>query len=312
MSRQMGAMIDKLLSGVLQAYKPEGFIAEQIFTPLQAAQYTGKLGKLSNSHLRIQNTIVGGEGAARRIDVVVRGTDSFDIESHGLEGIVTDRDYKNVETPFDAEAEESLALGLALQIGKEKSIADTLSDTAVVTQNTTLSGTAQFNDYGNSDPLAKFATAQQTIEDAVGVKANIAIMNPAVRRVLRYHPAILEYVRGKVQPGANLSDAELADALEVDQILIGGAKYNSAKLGQTDVLANIWDKNVIFAVQAAAPQVGQITAGYRIGLSGKQPRRVAKEAQFNPEGSTKILCSDEYDYALTKAGALYLIKNAIA
>jgi len=314
MPTQMKAQIDKLLTGVLMSFRPVGFIADQVFAQVQHSQYSGKLGKLTNAHLRIQNTIMGGKGAARRIDVIVRSTDSFEIESHGLEGLVTPRDEKNVEDPFDAQKEETETLGLVLQIGKEKSVADSLTSTSVVTQNVTLSGAAQFSDYANSDPLAKFETAIATIEDAVGVEPNTAIMNNKVRRILRRHPAIIEFIRGKVQPGAKLNDSELAEALGVERILVGGAKYNSAKEGQTDVLANIWGNHIVYGVLPEKPQVGQVSAGYQVRLKGSSPRQVRKWSVNNPPDSTAVLCTDEYDMLLTSqaTGGLYLIKDAVA
>lgn len=311
MSTQMKAYIDKLLSGVLQSYNPEGMcIAEKIFPQVQTAQYSGKLGKLTNSHLRIQNTVMGGKGAARRVDVIVRDADSYNIESHGLEGIVTPRDIKNWDDPFDAEKEEAMGLGLGLLLGKEKSIADSLSSTSIITQNTDLSAATQFDDYANSDPLSYFKTAHQTVEDAVGMAPNVAIMNAAVRRCLRFHPAIIEFVRGKVQPGARLNDDELAAALDVDRILVGGAKYNSAKEGQTDALSNLWGNNIQFLVAPSKAEIGQISAGYYVTLKGSAPRQVRKQSVFNPPDSTQILVTDDYDYLLNAAG-VYLLANVI-
>lgn len=312
MSTQMKAQIDQLLTQAMGAYTPVGFIAEKIFPKVKVNQYSGKLGKLTNSHLRIQNTIMGGKGAARRVDILVRETDGYDIESHGLEGVVTDRDYKNFSQPFDAEKEETMALTLAMLIGKEKSIADTLSNTAIVTQNATLAGQAQFNDYANSDPLAKFKTAQQTVEDACGMAPNTAIMNSKVRRALRYHPAIIEHVRGKIQPGARLTDEELADALDVDRVLVGGPKYNSAAPGQADALSNIWGNNLIFGVLPAAPEVGQVSLGYEVGMNGKTPREVRKWDLNNPADAKAILCTDHYDYLLSNLLAAFLYKDAVA
>jgi hypothetical protein len=314
MSTQMRAQVDKLLTGVLMSFRPVGFIADQVFAQVQHTQYSGKLGKLTNAHLRIQNTLMGGKGSARRLDIIVRATDSFEIESHGLEGMVTPRDEKNVEDPFDAQKEEAEALGLALQIGKEKSLADALTSVSVVTQNQTLSGAAQFNDYVNSDPLAKFETAIAAIEDAVGVEPDTAIMNSKVRRILRRHPAIIEFIRGKVQPGAKLNDSELAEALGVERILVGGAKYNSAKEGQSDTLVNIWGNHIVFGVLPEKAQVGQVSAGYQVRLKGSSPRQVRKWSVNNPPESTAILCTDEYDLLLTSQapGGLYLIKDAVA
>jgi hypothetical protein len=307
----MKAQVDKLLSGVLMAYKPEGFICEEIFPEVKHTQYSGKLGKLTNSHLRIQNTVMGGKGAARRIDVITRLTDSFEIESHGLEGLITPRDKKNFEDPFDAEKEESTALGLAMQIGKEKSVADTLTDNSIITQGVTLTGEARFNDYVSSDPLAKFNIASQTIEDAIGVAPNVAIMNAKVRRYLRRHPAIIEFIRGKVQPGARLTDAELAEVMDVERVLVASAKYNSAKEGQTDVLKNIWGNHIVFGVLPAKAEVGQMSGGYQVRLQGSAPRQVRKWAVNNPPDSDAILCTDEYDMLLSNAAAFYLIKDAV-
>ena len=60
---QESAIVDKLLSGVSNGYMPEGFIAEQILTPLTVAETTGKIGKYGNSHLRIlSNTKIVGKG----------------------------------------------------------------------------------------------------------------------------------------------------------------------------------------------------------------------------------------------------------
>lgn len=309
---QMKAFVDQLLTGVLQEYRPTGFIADLLFPEVQHAQYSGKLGKLTNSHLRIQNTIMGGKNAARRIDVIRREADGFEIESHGLEGLVTPRDIANFTDPFDAEKEETMALALAIKIGKEKSIADTLTDVAVITQNTTLSGEGQWSDLLNSNPLGNFREARETVRKAVGMKPNVAIMNDSVAEWLRIHPQILEFVRGKVQPGAELLDAELAKALGVERVLIGSALYNEAAEGQTDSLEDIWPNDLIFGVLPPKAEVGQVSGGYQVRKIGSSPQQVFKWDVNNPPNSKAILVHDEYDMLLTKKDAFYLFKSAVA
>jgi hypothetical protein len=80
---QTKAQIDKLLTNAMSAYIPTGFVSEMLLPKLDVIQWSGKLGKLTHSFLRVQNTLIGGRGAARRVDVVVRETDSYQIDAHG-------------------------------------------------------------------------------------------------------------------------------------------------------------------------------------------------------------------------------------
>ena len=276
------------------------------------SQFTGLLQKLTNSHLRIQNTLMGGRGAARRVDVVVRESVGYNIESHGLEGMVTERDRANFDKPYKVEEEEARALSTMIWLGKEKSLADTLTSTTLITQNTTLAGQSQFQDYANSDPLIEFRDAQQAIEDGCGLPPNVAIMNRKVRRTLRYHPLLIEFLRGKVMPGARLTDEELAKALDVETLHIAGTMFNPTAEGQSDSLSNVWGNHVVFGVLPKRAAVGQISGGYYIRKKGKQPRRVTKWNTNNPPDAKMILVEDHYDFLLSKIEAFFLIEDAVA
>lgn len=309
---QLRAQVDKLLTNVATGYFPEGYISEQLFPFVAVPQYSGKFGKYGKSHLRIETSYTGGRGMYRRVEPIARSTQTFEIEGHGLEGVVTKRDYRNVEKPFDAEADEVAGLVSQLWTEKEYLLASALGDTAIVTQNTTLSGTSQFSDSDNSDPLSVFKTARLAIKDGCGKAPDTACMDWRVKNVLKFHPQLLDFLGFKENRPGGLTDAELAVALDVKRVLIADADYNSAKEGQTDTLASIWGKNIIFGVLPEKPSVGQVCGGYRLGLTGSSPRKVYKYAINNPPESTGILCEDEYEFLVTDVGALYLVKSAIA
>lgn len=309
---QQKAIIDKLLTNVSSAYIPEGFISEAIFPEVQSVQKTGKLAKYGTDHLRIENTVIGGSGKYPRISTQVRSNTSYSIEGHGLEGLVTEDDYSNVEKPYDAEADETLGITTTLMVGKEKGLADVLSDTAVLTQNTTLSGTSQWNDYANSDPVDDFLTARQAVKDGCGFPPDLAIMSWDVAERLRYHPGVLDALGFKDNRPGGLNDKELASVLQVQRVLIGVASYESAKKGQSSSLASIWGKHLIFAKMPAKAMKRQTSLGYCFKLSGRKPRRVFKFNVNNPPNAKGILVDDHYDFAITNVGAGYLVKNAIA
>lgn len=309
---QLRAIVDKLLTGVSSAYIPKGFISEQVLPSIKSKQYSGLLGKYGTNYLRIENSVKGGRGKYRQVETRVYTTQQYLIEGHGLSDIVSKEDYANVEEPFDAERDGVVGISTILWLEKEKALADTLNDTSVMTQYTTLSGTGQFSDYANSDPIGVVTTGKNTILDAVGMYPNLAIMDLKVWQVLRYHPQLLDQLGFKWDRPGGLSEEEMARALGVDKVLFGSARYESAAEGQTSVLASVWGKGIVLAVSPDKAEIMQKSLGYLVSPLGGQPRKVYKQAQFNPPGSTEILVEDEYDMLISDAKCGYLIDQAIA
>jgi len=309
---QQKAIIDKLLTNVSSMYIPEGFISESIFPVVESMQKTGLLAKYGNDHLRIQQTVIGGGGEYGRVKTIVRSNSSYSIEGHGLEGLVTEDDYSNVEKPYDAEQDETFGITSTIMVGKEKGLADTLGDTSIVTQNVTLSGTSQWNDYANSDPVDDILTARKTVKSGCGFEPDLGIMDWDTAETLRYHPQILDALGFKDNRPGGLNDKELASVLKVKRLLIGQSSYEAAKKGQTSDLQPIWGKNVILAKMPEKAKKRQTSFGYCFKLKGRKARRVFKWSVNNPPNSKAILVDDHYDFAITNVAAGYLIKDAIA
>lgn len=309
---QMKGIVDPLLTEASSAYVPKDAIADLLFPKLKFSQYTGKLAGYGKNHLRIENTVVGGKGKYRQVEAITRSTQNFQIEGHGLSGLVSKQDYKNVIDPYDAEKDEVMGISTILLLEKEKGLADTLGSTSVLTQNVTLSGTSQFSDYTNSDVVGVCNTAKAAIRNGCGAVANAMILEYSVAEVLRYHPQILDMLGYKFARPGGLTNEELAKAFNVQKVFVPNAMYNSAKEGQADVLAPVWGKNIVFAVIPDSAQKYQISLGYNVRLDDGSPRKVYKQSLFNPPGSTEVLVEDEYDMLISDASAAYLIKDAIA
>lgn len=310
---QQKAIQDILLSNVSSGYFPTGFISEDVLPVIRSKEKTGKLGKYGTAHLRVESTIIGGEGRYPRVKVQSRSTDSYSVEGHGLEGQVTEDDYSNVQQPFDAEKDEVLGLSTTLAVGKEKALGDTLGDTAILTQNTTLVGASQFNDSLNSNPLSVFNTAHLAIKDGCGEVANVAIIPWRVyQKGLKYHPQLLDALGYKDNRPGGIKENELADIFGVERIYIPKASYESAKEGQSSSLAEIWGRNIVFAVLPKTAQKYQVSLGYLVNLLGRDKRRVFKYPTQNPPNGKSILVDDHYDMFISNVGAGYLIKDAIA
>jgi len=309
---QLKAQIDKFLTEVASGYQPQGLIADKILPTVNAAQMSGKLAKYGTQHLRLEVSLKGGRGEYRRVETIARDSTTFVIEGHGLEGLVTKDDYRNVEKPFDAEKDETMGLKSKLSLEFEKALADNLTSTSIITQNQTLSGSDQFSDYANSSPIEVFAAKRKVVRDACGMAPNFAAMDWSVYNMLRYHPQLLDALGFKYARPGGLKEDEIASALDVDKIYVAKGMYESANEGQSSVLAPVWGKDIVLGVAPDRAQIMQVSLGYIVRPTGSTPQKVYKYAVNNPPESNAILVEDEYDLLLSNVSAAYLLKAVIA
>lgn len=311
---QMVSIQDKLLSNVSNGLFPKDFnyLCESLLPAIEVVEYSGKLAKYGNSHLRIEHDLMGGRAQARRVEPIVRTTSNYQLEHHGLEGIVTRADYANVIDPYDAEKDETLGVTSVILTGKEYALATSLRNTAIITQNDTLSGTDQWNDYANSNPLNVIRDGRADIKSTSGMVANTMVCPWEVANVLRYHPQILSQLGFAQNRAGALSDSDLAMAFGVKKFLVADAVYNSAKEGQTDSLASIWGKDVILAYIPDSAMAYQKSLGYYVREKGVGSRKVFKYDLNNPSGAKGILVEDNYQYLLSDVTCAYLAKSVIA
>jgi len=307
------AITDKFLTNASNMLLPAGYISEMILPAVRVKETTGKIANYGNGHLRIVNTVHVGEGEYARVESITRDSDSYSIEDHGLQGTITANDFANVEKPYDARIDETLALTTHLWLGKEKALADTLQDPTIITQGATLVGNAQYNnrDHADSNPIEDMQTARDTILDAAGVSINAAAMSRKVFNALRFHEQLLRNLGFTDSRAGSLSGAELAVALELDFIFVGDAIFNSAKQGQTAVIAPVWGKDLIY-MKMGEPALRQKVLGWEIRKAGTTPRSVVRKSNFTPVGSEEVAVTDNYDQLILNTECAFLIQDAIA
>lgn len=310
---QPNAITDKFLTSASNMLLPAGYISEMILPAVPVKETSGKVANYGSGHLRIENTVHIGEGPYARVESITRSSDSYSIEEHGLQGTITDREFRNVEKPYDARIDETLALTTHLWLGKEKALADTLQDPSIITQGATLTGNAQYNnrDHADSNPIEDMQTARDTILDAIGVSPNVAIMSRKVFNALRFHDQLINSLGFKFNRSGSLSGAELAMALELEQVFVGDAVFNSAKQGQTAVIAQVWGKDLIYA-KIGPPALRQKVLGWEMRKTGTTPRQVVRKKNFTPIGSEEIAVTDNYDQLILNAECAYLLQDVIA
>lgn len=307
---QTKGYLDKALSGVSNGIFNKQLIADLVLPKTTSKNYTGKIGGFNPNHLYRQDTLMKGEAMARRVNAVDYNFNTlFEIGEYGLHDVVTKRDYADVEDPFDAESDTVEGLTSIMQIDKEVALSSVLFNASVITQ--TAVPAAKW-DTDSSTILKDIVTAKSTVKGSVQGLANAAILGYKLSEVLRRSKVLMDALGYKYNRVGELSDAELAKALGVEELFIGSAAYNNAKEGQSDNIVDIWnEESALFYVKPASAAKKQISLGYHISPTGAQGRQVYKSDINNPPESKLIVITEAYTQKIVNVNAGFLFTDCL-
>lgn len=185
-------------------------------------------------------------------------TDNYTTVSYELEELLPDESNADLGRYFDVEVSSASFLANNLLIGHEQRVADLLYGSGISAISATAAYTA-----GSTDTLdlAKDVDDAQTELAKKNVTADTVIMSLQVFNRVRRSTKLLNNLFGPVK---NVSQArpataqEVADALNVERILIGRAAKNGAKKGQSFSGSFIWSNSKVIVAKLGA---GEFTAG---------------------------------------------------
>lgn len=126
-----------------------------------------------------------------------------------------------------------------------------------------------WSDDANGDPFTDIATAQTTILQNTGYEPNVLALSFPVYQALRKHPLVIDRIKytspayaGKITPQL------LAEAFDVDKVVVSKAVYNSAAEGATDSFSFVVGKNALLVYAAPEPGLMVPSGGYIFPWTG--------------------------------------------
>jgi hypothetical protein len=180
------------------------------------------------------------------------------VEDFGLSTPIPNRDVMASAAssmPFGLKARATRTLVDKVQLAREKRVSGIVF-AAGNYQNgykATLSGTSQFSDFTNTDPVATILDAKA----GMLIPPNVAVMGEPVLRILRRHPKVSVALGGSAESGRYASLEDLASILGLDEIIVGNTIHQTSKKGQSLTTASIWGKHL--ALLRITPTNGQGT-----------------------------------------------------
>lgn len=172
----------------------------------------------------------------------------------------------------------------------------------------TLSGTSQWSDFTNSDPVQAHLAAL----DACIMRPNIAVYGRATWTKLATHPKVCKAVFGNNTDAGIVSRKAFADLFELDDVLVGEGFVNTAKKGQPVTLSRVWGKHasLVYRDQLATADRGTtfgFTAQFGDRIAGSQP-----DGDIGMRGGERVRAGESVKELITANDLGYFFQNAVA
>lgn len=173
-----------------------------------------------------------------------------------------------------------------------------------------LSGNDQWNVFAqvDSDPIDDIMAGA----DAMLLKPTHAVMGSAVWLKLRMHPKIVKAVHGNDGDVGIVTRRQVAELFELEQVLVGENRLNTAKYGQEAVLDRVWGKH--FLLYHHNPNANS-RQGITFGYTAQYQSRVAgtiNDPKIGLRGGTRVRVGDSVKELIVAPLAAYFIQDAVS
>lgn len=303
--------INPQMTAIAIAYRnPDvALIADQVLPRTPTAQEFKYLKYDLAAGFTVPDARVGRKSLPNEIDF--SATEVIDkVLDFGLDDIIPNEDIEADNQGVDPMGTAVAYLTNLVNLARELRVANLVFNTAsyAAGQYITLSGTSQWSDTVNSDPVAAIGDAL----DVPIIRPNVATFGQQAWTKLRRHPKLVQAIKNTNQGAGMVSREEFAEFFELQEVLIGQGLANTARKGQTVSMQRVWGKHASFFYRdrAAGPQAG-VTFGMTAAWGNKIAGNI-DEPKLGLTGSQRVRSGERVKEIITAPDVGYFFQNCVA
>ncbi|AYR25771.1 phage capsid protein [Herbaspirillum rubrisubalbicans] len=298
-----------LIRAIVIAYSNTKLIADSVMprVPVGAQDFKYMRQNMADQ-FTVPETRVGRKSAPNQVESIGDLIPASVFE-YGLDEVVPVVDIKNAPDGVDPIANAAEFVMKLILLDREVRVANTVFAPANHVNKLTLSGTSQWSDYSNSDPI----TALLTALDVPVMRPNVMTIGRAAWTKLILHPKTIDYVNGKGGMSGGVSRQQLADALELDEIQVGEAFVNTAKKGQTASYQRAWGKHCALTYRETPTEASRSTTWGFTPQFGERISDTIYSKDFGGlEGGYKTRAGERVTEVVSAPDLSYFFQNVVA
>jgi len=273
--------IDPVLTGIAIAYQNQDYIADRVLprvNPVLTRQTFNYKVWTKAEQFTVPNTAVGRRGAPAELEFTATETPATTLD-YGLDDPLPQADIDQASSQgIDLTAFSTQSLTNLIMLDREIRVAGIVFSAGNYAsgQSESLSGSQQWSDYADSDPIGDITAAL----DTPLIRPNTMVIGRAAFTKLSQHPKIVKAVHGNAGDAGIASAAQIAALFELKDVLIGAGMKNTANRGQTASYGRIWGKSCallyldsLYAQGGASTNVPSYGGTFQYGtrIAGAQP-----------------------------------------
>lgn len=293
-------------------YRNRRYIADDVFPRVQinSSAFIYDVHPVGTM-FSIPDTKVGRKSKPGQIEETIAEA-TASVQDYAIDVPVPNRDVMQMGNRNPGARAVELATNI-IELDREKRCADILftAGSYATANKTTVTGDDQWDDAtGTSKPLTQMLDAIASLP----VEVVKIVMGTKPWNVLARHPQVIAAAYGTVNPGLQATRERVAQLLEVPEIIVGRAKVNTAKPGQTPVLVDIWGDFV--AIIGGLPGAGgpDISGGQSFALTAQWGQRVAGtigDADMGMRGGYRVRSGESVKELLIATDMGYLMSDVL-
>ncbi|MEO1082394.1 MAG: phage capsid protein [Pseudomonadota bacterium] len=298
---------DPIRTAIAIQYTQEAFVADDILPrrPVGAEEFKWTEYNKAD-RFTVPETLVDRKGELNQVEF--GGTEKAGMTNdYGLKDVIPQKDIDaGARANFDVLGNATEGLTDLVLLDREMRVSTIMNSTAnyAAGHSETLSAGDRWT-ATTGNPIVQLSDAMEV----PFMRPNVLLLNPAGALALRRNAEVVKAYNGTLGDSGLVPMEWIRQAMELDQIIVGRAKYNTSKKGQPIVIDRLWQNNAIMIYRNPNAMPNR---GLTYGLTAQYGTRMAM-TKFDDEvglrGATVMKVGESLDELVLANDCGYLIEG---
>ena len=233
--------VDPVLTTLARGFSNNELVAEALFPVVEVPKEAGKYPEFGKEAFKLYNTDRALRGKSNRMDPEALNWVDFATAEKDLEYPIDYRE-KN-EALFNTQRHGTVTVQNILMLQREYQASALARNAAIyaASNKVTLSGTSQFSDYTNSNPVGIIDAGKEAIRAKTGKYPNTMVLGAVTFKILKEHPKLLEKIKYSMK--GVLTEDLMKEIFDIKNMKVGRAVWSD----DAGTFADVWGDDIILA-----------------------------------------------------------------
>lgn len=297
-------------TGISIAFRNAELIADQVLprsSPVSSREFRYNVFPIEEA-LTVPDTRMGRRSEANTIELTASEVPGK-VTDYALSDLVPNSDIRDAPTGYDPQGHATEYVTDLMGLDREVRVANLIfgAGTYAAGYKTQLAGASQWS-HADADPFQ----AQWDALEIPLIRPNTIVYGQPTWNKIATHPKLIAKLYGSASTRGKARLADLAEELEVERIIVGKARVNTARKGQAANLQRTWGKHAaMLYINPLANNERGMTFGMTVPL-GQRATRVIPEPKIGLGGSQRVQVEEQLAEVIVAQTCGYFFQDAVA